>query len=230
MGTRAEGLRGLVRHGAIMAGVPSGRAQLTLLAAAGALALALIGVLLALDSGGGSSQSGRASGSQPSGFDGAVLAAPAPLRPFALTDQSGRRVSLADYRGQVTVLSFTSTACGPPCILVAQQVRGALDELPRPVPVLLISADPATDSAARVSRFLAAVALSGRARYLTGSPATLRAVWNAYGITPASVSRARFDRSLAVLLLDRDGRERDIFGLEQLTPEGLAHDVRKLEG
>jgi hypothetical protein len=31
-----------------------------------------------------------------------------------------------------------------------------------------------------------------------------------------------------VLLIDSRGRERVIFGIEQLTPEGLAHDLEKL--
>jgi hypothetical protein len=32
-----------------------------------------------------------------------------------------------------------------------------------------------------------------------------------------------------VLLLDRAGRERVLFGIEQLTPESLAHDIGKLQ-
>jgi len=31
-----------------------------------------------------------------------------------------------------------------------------------------------------------------------------------------------------VVLLDRSGRARVLFGPEQLTPEALAHDIRKL--
>jgi hypothetical protein len=33
-----------------------------------------------------------------------------------------------------------------------------------------------------------------------------------------------------VLLVDRRGRERVLFGLEQLTPESLAHDIGRLDG
>jgi hypothetical protein len=33
-----------------------------------------------------------------------------------------------------------------------------------------------------------------------------------------------------VLLVDRAGNERVVFGLEQLTPESLAHDVETLAG
>jgi protein SCO1/2 len=162
------------------------------------------------------------------GFDGAAIPAGAPARDFTLTDQHGARVSLARYRGKVTILAFPYTTCGDACVVIAEQIRGALDELARPVPVLLVSSDPQADTPARVQRFLARTSLSGRVRYLTGAPAQLRAVWRAFRVVPASAGNAAFDRSASVFVLDREGRERVIFQLEQLTPEALAHDVRKL--
>jgi protein SCO1/2 len=161
-------------------------------------------------------------------FAGAALPASMPAHDFTLEDQTGRAVSLADYRGQVVILAFISSTCGATCILIAQQIRGALDELPRPVPVLFVSVDPRADTGAQVRRFLARVALSGRASYLSGSPAALRPIWRAYGVVPVTSNRAAFERAASVLLLDRNGRPRVVFGVEQLTPEGVAHDVRKL--
>jgi len=43
-------------------------------------------------------------------------------------------------------------------VLIGQQIRGALAELPRPVPVLIVSVDPAADTRRRVSAYLAQVA------------------------------------------------------------------------
>ncbi len=71
-------------------------------------------------------------------------------------------MSLSSYRGQVVVLAFLYSTCGATCTLIAQQIRGALDELPQPVPVLIVSADPAADTPASVARFLARVSLTGR--------------------------------------------------------------------
>jgi protein SCO1/2 len=191
-------------------------------------ALALIGAAAIIAGviacGGGSAAHLSAS----TGFAGAALPASLPVREFTLEDQSGRRVSLTGYRGRVVILAFISSTCGATCILLAQQIRGALDELPRPVPVLFVSVDPRADTGARVRRFLQRVALTGRVRYLSGSSAALRPIWRAYGIVPVTSDRAAFERAASVLLLDRDGRERVVFGLEQLTPEGVAHDVRKL--
>jgi protein SCO1 len=165
-----------------------------------------------------------------SGFEGAALPAGISAPGFTLRDQTGAPVSLAGYRGRPVVVAFLYSSCGAPCVVIAQQIRGALDELPRQVPVLLISADPATDTAASVRRFLAHVSLAGRVRYLTGSRAELRKVWQAFRVLPASAGRAAFARSASVFLIDGDGRERVIFQLEQLTPEALSHDVRKLLG
>jgi protein SCO1/2 len=163
-----------------------------------------------------------------SGFYGAALPANVRARDFTLTDQSGRPVTLSRYRGQVVVLAFLYSSCGPTCNVIAQQIRGALDELERPVPVLIVSAAPRADTPARVRGFLAQVGLSGRVRYLTGPPARLPAVWQAYGVVPASASHADFSDSASVLLIDRSGYERVLYSIEQLTPEGLAHDIRKL--
>jgi protein SCO1/2 len=79
-----------------------------------------------------------------------------------------------------------------------------------------------------VRRFLRKVSLSGRVRWLGGSPAQLRPVWRAFRVLPASAGRAAFARSASVFLIDHRGMERVIFQLEQLTPEALSHDLRKL--
>jgi protein SCO1/2 len=163
-----------------------------------------------------------------SGFDGAALPTGISAPSFTLRDQTGTPVSLAGYRGQVVVVAFLYSSCGAPCVVIAQQIRGALDELPHAVPVLVISADPEADTAANVQRFLARVSLAGRVRYLTGSRAQLRKVWHAFRVLPASAGQAVFARSASVFLIDREGRERVIFQLEQLTPEALSHDVREL--
>jgi protein SCO1/2 len=173
--------------------------------------------------------SGAASESAAAGdFKGALLPALKAPREFTLSDQSGRRVSLRSFRGRVTLIAFAYPACGSTCILIAEQIRGALDQLARPIPVLFVSAAPAADTRASARAFLERVSLAGRALYMTGSRAALRVVWSAYHVVPASAGRAAFDRAAEVILLDGSGRERVVFGLETLTPESLAHDIRKL--
>lgn len=163
-------------------------------------------------------------------FDGAELPLSAPVAEFTLTDQAGRGVSLRDLRGRVVVVSFLYSHCGAPCVLIAQQIRGALDQLARPAPVLIVSADPAGDTRASVRRFLERVSLAGRARYLVAPASRLRAVWRGFGAKPASAGRAAFSAVAGVTLLDAQGRRRVLYEQEQLTPEALAHDIRALQG
>ena len=166
------------------------------------------------------------------GFDGAALPGARKAPDFALADQYGRTISLASLRGSPVILAFLYSHCGAPCVLIAQQIRGALDELSeagaRPVAAAIVSADPKGDTPAAVRRFLAQVSLSGRAHYLTGSAAQLARIWKAYGVRPASAGTATFAKYATVRLLDARGRERVLYGAEQLTPEALVHDVGKL--
>jgi cytochrome oxidase Cu insertion factor (SCO1/SenC/PrrC family) len=164
-----------------------------------------------------------------SAFAGAALPGGLPAPGFTLIDQSGHSASLLAYRGQVVVLAFLYSRCAPACVLIAQQVRGALDQLARPVPVLLVSVDPAADTPAHVRAFLAQVGLAGRARFLSGPRAALAAVWREYHVVRPSAGRSAFEAAASVLLIDRGGRERVIYQQEQLTPEALAHDINRLQ-
>jgi cytochrome oxidase Cu insertion factor (SCO1/SenC/PrrC family) len=198
---------------------------------ASATALALVIAVAALSTGGsGSSSTQTATATNAGGFDGAPFPPGVLAQGFALTDQYGRRASLAAYRGQVVVLAFLYSDCAPACVLIAQQIRGALDELHRPVPVLIVSVDPVADTPARVRGFLSSVSLSGRVRYLTTPRAGLLAVWQAYRITTPASGRASFERAASVILIDASGHERVIYQQEQLTPEALAHDIGRLQG
>ena len=212
------------------------RSRILLLGLATAVVLACALVLI-LDrpatrspAGASATAPGPAAADASSGFDGALLPGTLSAPDFTLTDQHGRRVSLDQYRGRVTILTFLSPACQPTCPLIAQQIRGALDELDAHPAVLIVSANPAADTPAAVRRFLGEAALSDRVEYLTGTLSELRPVWRAYGIVPSLLGEADSPHAASVLLIDRSGQKRDLFQVEELTPEGLAHDIRKLEG
>jgi protein SCO1/2 len=204
---------------------PQLRFALPAVSAIVAITLALVIVL-----GGTHSGSSGDSTSQYSHFEGAVFPAGVRARDFTLSNQHGQRVSLSSYRGKVVVIAFLFSTCRT-CVLVANQVRGALEELegsPHPS-TLLVSTDPQADTHASVSRFLGETSLSGQVEYLTGTPKQLRPVWRAYAISPASAGETAAEAGITVLLIDRKGIERVGFEVEQITPEGLSHDIRLLE-
>lgn len=158
------------------------------------------------------------------GFAGAIRPV-APAADFTLRDQDGRPASVAGLRGRPVVVSFMYTTCKNDCPTMTQQIRGALDDLGTDVPVLAVSVDPSGDTPARARAFLARQQMTGRMRFLLGSDAELQRVWRTFGIQPQGNGR---EHSASVVLLDRGGVARVSFPVDQLTPEGLAHDLRVL--
>jgi protein SCO1/2 len=199
------------------------RVRLTLAAVLGLVALALGGVLL-LGGDGGRGSDGL---DVVNGFAGAQRAAEIPPATFALRDQDGRSVKATDTRGHVTVLTFMYSTCRDSCPVIASQIRGALDDVGRDVPVLAISVDPRNDTPLSARRFVNRQSLTGRMRFLLGSRTQLAPVWREFAIKPQGKG---FEHSAYVVLLDRDGRQRIAFPFDKLTPEGLAHDIRALGG
>jgi len=198
------------------------RLRLTLVVVAVCALAALAGVvLLGSDDGGGAT----AGAADPTGLHGAVRPPQARAIDFRLHDQQGRLATMREYRGRIVVLTFMYSTCKDTCPLTAQQIRGALDQLGHDVPVLAISVDPAGDTPAHVRRFLVEQHMTRRMRYLTGTRAQLAPVWRAYGIQPQS---AGSEHTASTVIDDGAGRQRVGYLTDQLTPEGLAGDLRAL--
>ena len=160
------------------------------------------------------------------GFAGALRPPEIPPKDFALRDQDGDMASLHQYRGQPVILTFMYSTCQNTCPIMADQIRGAMNDLGHDVPALAVSVDPGNDTPLNAKRFLLKHALVGRMRFLVGSRAQLAPIWKAYGIQPQG---SKFDHSAYVLLIDKRGRQRVGFPMSELTPEGLAHDVKVLQ-
>nr|WP_281381649.1 SCO family protein [Conexibacter arvalis] len=175
--------------------------------------------------GDGGDANGAAPGPDPTGFHGAVRPPGARALDFSLRDQDGRVATMREYRGRDVVLTFLYSTCEDTCPLTTQQIRGALDELGSDVPVLAVSVDPANDTPFRAKNYLVKQQMNGRMRFLLGSRAELEPIWKAYGIQPQGEG---FEHSASTVVIDDRGVQRVGFLTDQLTPEGLAHDLRRL--
>jgi protein SCO1/2 len=160
-----------------------------------------------------------------SGFAGSLRPSAARAPDFRLEDQDGKPATMGQYRGKTVIVTFAYSTCEDICPLQVQQIRGALDRLGRDVPVLAISVDPAGDTRERARRFILDQKMTGRMRFLLGDHAKLQPIWKRYGIAP---QRGNLDHSAYVVLVDDRARQRVAFPFSQLTPERLAHDVRRL--
>jgi protein SCO1/2 len=195
-------------------------ARLRLTAAVVAVCALAVLAVVAFGHGGVQQPTGRTTG-----FDGALRPSAARAVDFRLRDQDGRVATMHEYRGRDVIVTFMYSTCKDTCPLTAQQIRGALDELGRAVPVLAISVDPVGDTPGHVRRFLARQHMAGRMRYLTGTSAQLAPVWRAYGIQPQS---SQSEHTASTVVDDGFGHQRLGYLTSELTPEGLAHDLRAL--
>jgi protein SCO1 len=194
--------------------------RLTLIVALGLLFVAVAGFVVLR---GGEEPAGSATG-----FEGALR--PPDLRAQPLTglvDEEDRPLSLDEYKGQVLVMTFMYTTCKDTCPLTAQQIRGALDDLGTDVPVVAVSVDPKNDDTSNAKRFLVEQQMIGRMHFALGTTTALRRQWDAYGIAP---QRDGKEHSAYVVLVDGNGMQRIGWPVDKLTPEGLAHDIRALQG
>ncbi|HEY2316923.1 MAG TPA: SCO family protein [Solirubrobacteraceae bacterium] len=184
-------------------------------------------VFIVLSNRGSNSADGQTQTQSP--FSGPTMPAHLKAEDFTLTDQSGRRVSLAADRGKVVVLTFIHSLCHDTCPFMVEQIKGALNDLPgdgRDVPTIGVSVAPAEDTVHNRDAFLAKHQMTGRLQFVSGPTPAMRRVWHAYSIQPVT---PKIDHSTFVLLIDKHGYERVGYPADQLTPEALAHDIRVMQ-
>lgn len=208
------------------------RVQLTLAVALALAALGLAAVLVFGPDGKIRPVSDEGLSVGPFGYVGAL--APPGIRPrdFTLPDENGKLVSLADDRGKVVVITFMYSTCLDSCPRTASTIKLALDDLGKTaddVPVLAVSVDPRGDTRTSVRSFLLKQSLYDRMTYLRGTRAQLAPVWDEYNVQQQGPGTKQSDsHTVNLLLIGRDGRQRVSLPVDSITPEALAHDLRKL--
>ena len=132
--------------------------------------------------------------------------------PFTLTDPSGARRSLADFRGRLVLLYFGFTYCPDVCptdlMAIGNLIRSLGPDGDRLQPVF-ITLDPERDT----RNVLRAYVASFHPRFvaLTGTEDEIRRVATSYKVffqkvRPPGVGTYLIDHSAYVFLLDREGR------------------------
>jgi cytochrome oxidase Cu insertion factor (SCO1/SenC/PrrC family) len=130
--------------------------------------------------------------------------------PFTLTDHTGQRRSLSDYRGKVVVLYFGYTYCPDVCPTDLAQIASllrSLGEQAAEVQALYITVDPERDTASQLSNYV--TAFDARIVGLTGTVEEVRAVADRYRAYFAKVPAADqylIEHSANMYIVDRQGR------------------------
>ena len=126
-----------------------------------------------------------------------ACSAPAPQRPplegarmggaFTLTNQDGKRVSDADFKGQYRLVYFGYTFCPDVCPVDVQQLMAGFRVFEKEAPVaaaktvpIFITVDPERDTPSVLKQFVSA--FHPRLIGLTGTPAEIAATSKLYGV------------------------------------------------
>jgi protein SCO1/2 len=152
---------------------------------------------------------------------------------FRLTDDQGKTVTAADYRGKVTLLYFGYTHCPDVCPLTLAHLHVVMQKLGKQaddVRILFVSVDPLRDTPAVLRDYVAA--FDPHAVGLTGSPADIEALTKRY--------RAAFSReagnpdgsyevshSSGIYIFDHNGRA-VLLATPTDAQDKLVHDLQLL--
>lgn len=152
--------------------------------------------------------------------------------PFTLTDQSGKAVTNADYRGKYLLIYFGYTYCPDVCPTELGTMARAVDLLgPQAdkVQPLFISVDPERDTVAHLKEYVAL--FHPRLVGLTGTPEQVKAAAKAYRVYYAKAPQKDakpdeylMDHSSFIYLMGPDGRFLGVYPAGT-TADRLAQDL-----
>lgn len=157
---------------------------------------------------------------------------------FSLTDQSGRSVSIARFRGRPVIVTFIDPLCRNLCPLEAKVIASVEASLPtsdRPA-VVAVSVDQWGDARRHLLEDEVKWKLASDWHWAVGKPTALRRVWRAYQVavldskkTVAGVTVHNISHTEGVFLLDRRGYQRALY-LFPFEATDVARTVRQLAG
>jgi protein SCO1/2 len=153
----------------------------------------------------------------------------------ALVDSAGKPFDLSSLKGKVVVVSFVYTTCTGVCPATTQAMVGVRNALKgaklwgTSVEFVSITLDPGRDTAEVLRQYARLFRAEDPAWHLlTGPPQEVHAVIHDWGMWVKALPNGALDHPSRVFLLDRRGREREIYSLEFLSPQAVLQDVRGL--
>jgi protein SCO1 len=166
-----------------------------------------------------------------------VLADIGPAPEIALIDQAGKPFALTSLRGRAVLVSFVYTTCTGTCPTTTLNLARAQQALRRAglrgdkVQFVSVSLDPIRDTpealAAYARHFDADLAVW---HFLTGPPEEVARVIASWGMWAKTGPTGTLDHPSRIFLIDPNGRQREIYNLQFLTPATVVQDVKTVLG
>jgi cytochrome oxidase Cu insertion factor (SCO1/SenC/PrrC family) len=185
-------------------------ASLASVASAGAIGVILLGAVPMA----AAQASDAASPILAQSVDGTSAPLNSPAPGFTLTDQDGRKVSLASLHGKAILLTFLDPVCVTDCPLIAQEFRQAgllLAGHVSQVELVAVNINPLYSDVSYLRAFDQQERLTSLPDwlYLTGAPAQLRPIWKKYGIaSETSPAGSMLGHNDAAFVIGTNGRLR----------------------
>jgi protein SCO1/2 len=148
--------------------------------------------------------------------------------PFQLTDQSGKRVTEASYKGGPMIVFFGFTHCPDVCPTTLFEMSEVLKRIPKDkkVAALFVTVDPERDTPALLKEYLSS--FDPRISGLTGSREEIDAALKAYRVfakkVPQENGEYSMDHSAIIYLMDKQGRFVNALNMQQ-PPEAVAREI-----
>jgi protein SCO1 len=168
-----------------------------------------------------------------------ALTWPAGRRPapdFRLTDQNGRPVSIAAYRGRPFIVTFIDPLCRNLCPLAAQVLDQADRRLPatRRLPIVAVSVDIYADARPNLLLDYQKWRLVAQWRWAVGAPERLADVWKRWQIGVwvqtkwiAGTAVHYITHNEFAFVVDPAGYERALF-VWPYSPQGIVAELNRL--
>jgi protein SCO1/2 len=136
-----------------------------------------------------------------------------PVVDFNLIDQEGKRFRFSSLRGKAVLATFVFTSCPDICPLFTAKfaaIQRQLREKKRnDYWLLTITTDPEKDTPAALKAYAKQYdADLGHWSFLTGPPAELKGVWQAFGVNVTKLSSGQIQHTGLTTLMDRNGVRR----------------------
>lgn len=155
---------------------------------------------------------------------------------YSLTDQRGRPMTAAEFRGRSVVLTFNDDRCEDLCTLLAQDIAKADHDLGRAakhVAFVSINANPYYPRVSDVKAWSDQHGLRDLFNWYfgTGAPATLSASWKKYGVPVELDAKTRsIEHGSEIFFIDPSGREVALgqFGTESADTAPFAHAMAQM--
>jgi len=142
----------------------------------------------------------------------ALVPVGAAIPEFELIDQAGKAVALSELRGKVVAVTFIYSRCPLPdyCPRMIENFKALRDRFAArmngDLVFLTISFDPRYDTPAVLAKYAASQRAGGSGwHFLTGDPAKIERVCNAFGIQYWA-EEGLITHSLQTAVIDRSGR------------------------